>query len=123
MTDQVTAIADYSTEQLVAELEKREPPPEWFHKLKNRRIFTTGQVATICGASCRTVSNWIDSGKLKGYRIPGSQDRRIERLSLVAFLIENAMPTYGLEEHPQHKIVGVIKARANGQPGGEGGAA
>ena len=43
------------------------------------KVFTTGQVAKICKVAPRTVSKWFDSGRLKGYRIPGSQDRRIPR--------------------------------------------
>ena len=42
-----------------------------------KTIFTTGQVAKICKVAPRTVSKWFDSGRLRGYRIPGSQDRRI----------------------------------------------
>ena len=37
------------------------------------KVFTTGQVAKICKVAPRTVSKWFDSGRLKGYRIPGSQ--------------------------------------------------
>src|SRR5205823_90621 len=44
-----------------------------------KTIFTTGQVAKICKVAPRTVSKWFDSGRLRGYRIPGSQDRRIPR--------------------------------------------
>ena len=35
------------------------------------KVFTTGQVAKICKVAPRTVSKWFDSGRLKGYRIPG----------------------------------------------------
>jgi excisionase family DNA binding protein len=47
------------------------------------KVFTTGQVAKICKVAPRTVSKWFDSGRLKGYRIPGSQDRRIPREYLI----------------------------------------
>ena len=40
-----------------------------------KKVFTTGQVAKICKVAPRTVSKWFDSGRLRGYRIPGSQDR------------------------------------------------
>jgi excisionase family DNA binding protein len=63
-----------------------------------KRVFTTGQVAKICRVSPRTVSKWFDSGRLQGYRIPGSQDRRIPRESVIQFLKENHMPLHGLEE-------------------------
>ena len=52
------------------------------------KVFTTGQVAKICKVAPRTVSKWFDSGRLKGYRIPGSQDRRIPREYLIRFLKE-----------------------------------
>jgi two-component system response regulator RpaA len=62
-------------------------------------IFTTGQVAKLCQVAPRTVSKWFDSGRLRGYRIPGSQDRRIPRPQLIEFLAENAMPSIAeLEE-------------------------
>ena len=46
-----------------------------------KKVFTTGQVAKICKVAPRTVSKWFDSGRLRGYRIPGSQDRRIPRVA------------------------------------------
>lgn len=57
-----------------------------------KQVFTTGQVAKMCHVAPRTVSKWFDSGKLKGYRIPGSQDRRIPREQLLRFLKDNGMP-------------------------------
>ncbi len=57
-----------------------------------KTVFTTGKVAKICKVAPRTVSKWFDSGRLKGYRIPGSQDRRIPYESLLAFLREHKMP-------------------------------
>jgi len=70
-----------------------------------KQVFTTGQVAKICQVAPRTVSKWFDSGKLKGYRIPGSQDRRIPREQLIRFLKENSMPLGGLEQEGWHKIL------------------
>lgn len=55
------------------------------------KVYTTGQVAKICGVVPRTVTGWFDSGKLKGYKIPGSQDRRIPERRLTEFLKENGM--------------------------------
>jgi excisionase family DNA binding protein len=63
-----------------------------------RTIFTTGQVAKICKVAPRTVSKWFDSGRLRGYRIPGSQDRRIPREHLIRFLKEHGMPLGELED-------------------------
>jgi len=70
-----------------------------------RKVFTTGQVAKICKVAPRTVSKWFDSGRLRGYRIPGSQDRRIPREHLIRFLKEHGMPLGELEEEGWHKIL------------------
>src|SRR6516164_6321384 len=73
--------------------------------MPKKTVFTTGQVAKICQVAPRTVSKWFDTHKLKGYRIPGSQDRRIPRDSLIRFLKENKMPMGELEEEEWHKIL------------------
>jgi two-component system response regulator RpaA len=68
-------------------------------------VFTTGQVARICKVAPRTVSKWFDSGRLRGYRIPGSQDRRIPRDHLIRFLKDHDMPLGELEKEGWHKIL------------------
>src|SRR5207248_376557 len=73
--------------------------------LAMKKVFTTGQVAKICKVAPRTVSKWFDSGRLKGYRIPGSQDRRIPREQLIRFLKEHGMPLGELEEEEWHKVL------------------
>lgn len=70
-----------------------------------KTIFTTGQVAKICKVAPRTVSKWFDSGRLRGYRIPGSQDRRIPREHLIRFLKEHGMPLGELEDEAVGKIL------------------
>lgn len=74
----------------------------------NKAVFTTGQVAKICHVAPRTVSKWFDSGRLRGYRIPGSQDRRIPRENLVRFLVMHDIPLHRIEltddEIVQHSI-------------------
>lgn len=70
-----------------------------------KKVFTTGQVAKICKVAPRTVSKWFDSGRLVGYRIPGSQDRRIPREHLIRFLKEHQMPLGDLEEEAYTKIL------------------
>src|SRR5207253_2902868 len=62
-----------------------------------KKVFTTGQVAKICKVAPRTVSKWFDSGKLRGYRIPGSKDRRIPLQQLVRFMRAHDIPLNGLE--------------------------
>jgi excisionase family DNA binding protein len=57
-------------------------------------VLTTGEVAQICHVAPRTVSKWVDTGKLRGYRIPGSRDRRVPRSHLLAFMRAHGMPFY-----------------------------
>lgn len=59
-------------------------------------VLTTGEVAKVCNVAPRTVSKWFDSGQLKGYRIPGSKDRRIPISQLVRFMKEHGIPLNGL---------------------------
>jgi len=70
-----------------------------------KKVYTTGQVAKICKVAPRTVSKWFDSGRLRGYRIPGSQDRRIPREHLLRFLKEHGMPLGDLEAEVYNKIL------------------
>jgi excisionase family DNA binding protein len=64
---------------------------------KHKDVLTTGQVAKICNVAPRTVSKWFDSGQLRGYRIPGSKDRRIPVDQLVQFMKRHGIPTNGLD--------------------------
>jgi len=59
-------------------------------------VLTTGEVAKVCNVAPRTVSKWFDSGQLKGYRIPGSKDRRIPVAQLVKFMKAHGIPLDGL---------------------------
>lgn len=64
---------------------------------KKKEVLTTGQVAQICNVAPRTVTKWFDSGQLKGYRIPGSRDRRIPTSELIKFMKAHDIPTDALE--------------------------
>jgi excisionase family DNA binding protein len=64
-------------------------PPE-------KDVLTTGEVAKICNVAPRTVSKWFDSGSLKGYRIPGSKDRRIPASELYRFMKAHQIPMDGI---------------------------
>ena len=66
-------------------------------ELKAKDVLTTGEVAKICNVAPRTVSKWFDSGSLKGYRIPGSKDRRIPLNHLVRFMKDHDIPLNGLK--------------------------
>ena len=60
-------------------------------------LFTTGEAAEICKVSQQTIIRCFDSGRLKGFRIPGSRFRRIPRDSLIKFMKENDIPLDTLE--------------------------
>lgn len=64
---------------------------------RQKDILTTGEVAKICNVAPRTVSKWFDSGQLRGYRIPGSKDRRIPLSSLVRFMKAHQIPIDGIQ--------------------------
>lgn len=61
-------------------------------------VLTTGQVAEICNVAPRTVTKWFDDGRLGGYRIPGSRDRRIPVSELITFMKTHDIPTDRLEK-------------------------
>ena len=64
---------------------------------EHKAVLTTGEVAKICQVAPRTVSKWFDSGSLKGYRVPGSKDRRIPVEDLRRFMREHGMPLGALD--------------------------
>ncbi len=71
-------------------------------KLKN--LFTTGEAAQICNISQQTIIRCFDSGRLEGFRIPGSRFRRIPRDNLVKFMKENGIPLDNLNAEKNGKI-------------------
>lgn len=72
---------------------------------KPKDILTTGQVAKICNVAPRTVSKWFDSGQLRGYRIPGSKDRRIPMQQLIRFMKLHGIPMDKLEIGQPHVLI------------------
>jgi len=62
----------------------------------DKDVLTTGEVAKVCNVAPRTVSKWFDSGQLKGYRIPGSKDRRIPLNNLLQFMKDHGIPMDGV---------------------------
>lgn len=65
---------------------------------KHKPVLTTGEIAKICNVAPRTVSKWFDAGQLRGYRIPGSRDRRVPVDQLVRFMRAHGIPLNGLED-------------------------
>ncbi|HSW44059.1 MAG TPA: response regulator [Phycisphaerae bacterium] len=72
---------------------------------KPREILTTGEVARICKVAPRTVSKWVDTGQLRGYRIPGSRDRRIPLQHLIRFMRVHGMPLEDLDTGESRVLV------------------
>jgi len=66
----------------------------------DRQVFTTGQISRLCRVSVKTVKKWFDSGKLTGFRIPDSGDRRVTRDSLLRFMRRYDIPTDLLDSQP-----------------------
>lgn len=58
-----------------------------------KKIFTTGEAAEICKVSQQTIIRCFDSGRLAGFRVPGSKFRRIPREELIRFMRDNEIPT------------------------------
>ncbi|MEO1277717.1 MAG: response regulator [Planctomycetota bacterium] len=62
-----------------------------------KKVFTTGEAASVCRVSQQTIIRCFDNGRLHGFRVPGSKFRRIPRDELLRFMRENGIPTDGLE--------------------------
>lgn len=62
-----------------------------------KTVFTTGEAAEICKVSQQTIIRCFDSGRLKGFRVPGSRFRRIPRDALIAFMKDNSIPPDNLD--------------------------
>ena len=70
-----------------------------------KTVFTTGEAADICKVSQQTIIRCFDSGRLKGFRVPGSRFRRIPREALIAFMKDNGIPTDNLDSGKRKVLV------------------
>jgi excisionase family DNA binding protein len=68
-------------------------------------LYTTGEAAEVCKVSQQTIIRCFDSGRLQGFRIPGSKFRRIPRQNLVKFMKENDIPLDNLESGKKKILV------------------
>lgn len=64
---------------------------------KIKDLLTTGEAAEVCGVSQQTIIRCFDSGRLDGFKVPGSKFRRIPRENLIKFMRENNMPMDNLD--------------------------
>jgi excisionase family DNA binding protein len=62
-----------------------------------KQVFTTGEAAEVCNVSQQTIIRCFDSGRLNGFRVPGSRFRRIPRADLIRFMRDNDIPLDTLE--------------------------
>ena len=70
-----------------------------------KTVFTTGEAAEICKDSQQTIIRCFDSGRLKGFRVPGSRFRRIPRDALIAFMKDNGIPPDSLDSGKSKVLV------------------
>ncbi len=75
--------------------------PGWVGK----QVFTTGEAAEICKVSQQTIIRCFDSGRLQGFRVPGSRFRRIPRPELLRFMKANDIPTDSLESSRKRVLI------------------
>ncbi|MFG0258062.1 MAG: response regulator [Phycisphaerales bacterium JB043] len=75
------------------------------NELVDNTVFTTGEAAEVCKVSQQTIIRCFDSGRLEGFRVPGSKFRRIPRAALLRFMRENDIPTDVLEKGPRRVLV------------------
>lgn len=71
----------------------------------NSKVFTTGEVAQICGVSPDTVSRWFDLGQMQGYRLGPGGDRRIPFDNLRTFMLSHGIPIERLNEQERAILV------------------
>ncbi|MHC4415138.1 MAG: response regulator [Planctomycetota bacterium] len=71
----------------------------------NKQVFTTGEAAEVCKVSQQTIIRCFDSGRLQGFRVPGSRFRRIPRVELLRFMRANDIPTDVLESTRKRVLV------------------
>ena len=70
-----------------------------------KKIFTTGEAAEVCKVSQQTIIRCFDSGRIQGFRVPGSRFRRIPRDELIRFMRDNDIPTDPLVSGPKRILV------------------
>ncbi len=70
-----------------------------------KTVYTTGEAAEVCKVSQQTIIRCFDSGRLRGFRVPGSRFRRIPREALIQFMKDNQIPVELLENGKRKILV------------------
>jgi excisionase family DNA binding protein len=71
----------------------------------DKKVFTTGEAAQVCKVSQQTIIRCFDSGRLNGFRVPGSKFRRIPRDELIRFMRANDIPVEILESGTKRVLI------------------
>jgi len=71
----------------------------------DKQVFTTGEAAEVCNVSQQTIIRCFDSGRLQGFRVPGSRFRRIPRAELIRFMRANEIPADILEGTDKKRVL------------------
>ena len=74
-------------------------------ELAKKQVFTTGEAAELCKVSQQTIIRCFDSGRLQGFRVPGSRFRRIPRADLLRFMKANDIPTDVLDSRIKRILI------------------
>jgi len=61
-------------------------------RLKRSKVMTSGLAAKLSGLSHQTIIRLFDGGEIRGFKIPGSKHRRIQRDVLIAFMKKHKIP-------------------------------
>jgi hypothetical protein len=85
--------------------------------IKRKPVYRSGELAKVFGVAPKTICNWIDKGLLKGFRLPGSKDRRLSHEELAKFIGSN--PSYGYVLYRIEPDVTLDAKPAAAQEGGE----
>lgn len=56
------------------------------------KTLTPGEIASYCDVHQRTVSRWIASGQLKGFKLPGRGNYRVVLEDFICFLQQQKIP-------------------------------
>lgn len=80
--------------------------------LAAKRVFTTGEAAVVCGLSQQTIIRCFDSGRLTGFKVPGSKFRRIPREELIRFMRTNNLPMEIFQNGALKRVVSICAAPA-----------
>lgn len=70
-----------------------------------KELYTTGEAAELCNLSQQTIIRCFDSGRLRGFRIPGSKFRKIPKDSLMKFMKENNIPIINLQNGRKRLLI------------------